>query len=313
VFHVCDNKVGNNLPNEKVALAREALTQFIELFQTDQVKRDPVVRTMLKGLTPSSAFEQTSVAVATLRNAGCLDPNKETSNPTPTNRNAGRSGRGAEKQEEKKLASPAPTKKVRGFAREIDVILEDAVFRGNVSEKSQHPIAAKLTELRSVPADVQYEVKRFQAIFEDVTYPNGKTGRKIIGFKKNEAGANLFTTELVAVKDLNDMDLLATAAPTVYNSVIDEVNTKLFSWLEGAAKPLPGEPEKVWPSLKGTKTLAELTAVGTTKTKVLTTLMSENFSTYGYATTMHFPDSGKFNKLVIAKPKPQRAVSKTAK
>jgi hypothetical protein len=307
------DKVGNKPPNEKVTQARSALTQFIELYQSDPVKRDPVIRTMLRGLTPSSAFEQTSVAVATLRNAGCLDSNKDSSDPVPAHRNAGKTEKGSGKQAEKKTPSPTPTKKVRGFAREVDVLLEDAVFREEFSEKSQHPVAAKLIELRDVPADVQYEVKRFQAEFEEVTYPNGKTGRKIVGFKEDPQGRKLFTTELVNVKDLNDMDLLATAAPKVYNQVIDEVNTKLFGWLNGATKPLPSEPDKTWPSLKGTKTLAELTTAGANRTKIITTLMSENFSTYGYATTLYYPDSGKFNKLVIAKPRPQRAAATKAK
>jgi hypothetical protein len=306
------DNVGNKPPNERVTQARSALIQFIELYQSETVKRDPVIRTMLKGLTPSSAFEQTSVAVATLRNAGCLDSNKDTSNPTSTNRNADKIEKGSGKKEEKKPPKPAPTKKVRGFAREIDVLLEDAIFRGEFSEKSRHPVAAKLIELRDVPPDVQYEVKRFQAEFEDVMYPNGKTGRKIVGFKKNPQGQKLFNTELVNVKDLNDMDLLATAAPKVYNQVVDEVNTKLFGWLDDSSKPLPSEPGENWPSLKGTKTLVEM-FTGASRNKILTTLMSENFSTYGYATTLHYPDSGKFSKLTIPKLRSPSAAATRAK
>jgi hypothetical protein len=304
------DKVGNKPSNEKVAQARAALIKFIELYQAEPVKRDPVIRTLLKGLTPSSAFEQTSVAVATLRNAGCLDSNKDTSNPVSANRNAEKTEKGSGKQTEKKPI-PAPTKKVRGFAREIDVLLEDAVFRDNFSEKSQHPVAAKLIELRDVPADVQYEVNRLQAEYQEFKRSNGKDGRKLIGFKKDDEGRTLYDPEFVKVKDLNDMDLLAIAAPSVYNQVIDEVNTKLFSWL--GQKQLPSEPDKVWPSLKGTKTLSELASSGASKTKTLTALMSENFSTYGHATTLYFPDSAKLSKLTIAKPRPQRAAATTAK
>jgi len=279
--------------NIAVKEGREFLTKFIELYGKPAVRNDPVIRAMLKGISPvSNPFETASMAVATLRNAGCLDPDKDPSTVKQT------VSVGKQKDKEKEKKEKTPKEKppaLRGFARQIDVLLEDAVYRGDYPDKEAHPVAVELRRLRKDP-NRELEVVRFKGNYEEVTYPNGKTGKVLVGLEVDSKGVPLKEEAVVAsVKDLSDFDLLALESEPTLALIKDEVKTKLFSWAETDSADPMDKPENFWPSLKGTETLKLIAEGKVTKKLLDQALNAENFARYGPSPTLYFPESGNYN------------------
>jgi len=283
--------------SDVVSDARGTLTKFIELYQKPGVRNDPVIRAMLKGLLPTaSSFETASMAVATLRNAGCLDSDKD----SPTGEQKVLKEQPKPAQKKKENTTEKPKQNLRGFTRPIDVLLEDAVFRGEYPDKESHPLAVKLRALRKDPNRV-VQVMRFKATYKDVTYPNGKKGRTFEGLEKSVDGKPILEpADPTPVKDMGDFDLLATESTATLDLIIEEMTTLLFSWVNENSYTIPEDPAKVWPSLKGTKTLALITGGDITRVSLLKSLLAENFFRVGPSPTLSFPDSEKYIELFKA-------------
>jgi len=281
--------------SDVVSDARGVLTQFIELYQKPSVRNDPVIRTMLRGLLPTSSFETASMAVATLRNAGCLDSDKKS--PTGKQKVLTEQPKPAQKKTENTTGEVTRTvvkTSLRGFTRSIDVLLEDSVFRGEYPDKESHPLAIKLRELRKDPNRV-VQLVRFKATYKDTTYPNGKRSRTLEGFEKTPDGNPVLEpAEDAIVKDVGDFDLIATQSPGFLDSLIEEVQKKLFSWAGDASKTKPEDPSKIWPSLKGTKTIEMISGGAMNRMVLLRALADENFFRVGPSPTLSFPDSEKY-------------------
>lgn len=268
--------------------ARDHLMQLTELFTKPGVRADPVVRALLKGIAPApTAFENASLAVAAIRNAGCLNANNDSANnggPAPS--------KGGKSEQPKKVEKEKaqPTKKLRGFDRSLDVIFEDAVVRGVYPDKESHPAAKKLRELRKDPNRI-VEVQKLQANFEDTTHANGKTSKIFKGLKKNADGKFLLDgpVEKVPVKDMRDFDLLAIEAEPVLKDLIEEVQTQLFSVITDPASN-PDGIKDAYPSLKGTAVLNMMLGGEVNAVTLRSALAEANFARFGPSKTLWFAE-----------------------
>lgn len=263
--------------------ARSLLIELTELIgKTPNVRQDPVVKSLLSGLTveKNSEFQMSALTVATLRNAGCLDTNKATADPSsgaPTGPQDPKKKQKSDETASKKEGNARPVKP-RGYSRTTDVLIEDAVFRGEVAKKDDHPVAVNLRELRKDPLK-EVEVKRIMGVYKDVTYPNGKKGR-VLDHIPIEAASNApyFDIEKVKVKDLDDLDLIATQSPLIaYKQYVQDGLLKVFSWVNGDYT-IPEDPGNAWPSLKGTETLGLISnGKDLTQKNLLDSLSAEKF------------------------------------
>jgi hypothetical protein len=280
--------------------ARDYLMKLSELIQKPGVRADPVVRALLKGIAPTpSAFENASLAVAAIRNAGCLNAtNNSTADISAPNPTKGEKKEKPKKAEKEKLPT---TKKLRGFDRSLDVILEDAVVRGNYPDKESHPAAKKLRELRADPMRI-VKVKKLQAEFEEKTWPNGKKSKLFKHLKKGADGTYIQDgqDEDTYVKDIRDFDLLALEAEPVLWSLIEETQTELFSVVDFAGNP-EGLKE-AYPSLKGTEVLNMMLAGETAAATLRSALAEANFARFGPSKTLWFPEKTKYVSRNEAKP-----------
>ena len=272
--------------------ARGLLEEFIELSSKPGVRNDPVIKTMLRGLLPAnSPFETASMAVATLRNAGCLDSDMKTS---PAEQTLGNAKVKAEKKKQDAKPGNKSTQKLRGFDRSVDVLLEDAVYRKVYPDKESHPVAIALRKLRADPGRL-VEVKRLQAVYEEVTYPNGKKGKIFKGLAKDESGKPVIdAVEKVAVKDIGDLDLLASENAEALAFFTEEYKNTLFSWADAKSVQIPDAPEAVWPSLKATTTLGLIEAGEASMATLKKALAAEKFSRFGPSPTLYFKDYLKY-------------------
>jgi len=280
----------NSADKSAVQDARDKLIELTELMQKPGVRADPVVRALARNLAPGpTAFENTSVTVAALRNAGCLNANNAADSGGPAPTKGEKPGRPEKAEKEK----PQPTKKLRGFDRALDVIFEDAVVRGEYPDKESHPAAKKLRELRKDPMRTLM-VQKLQATFEETTYPNGKKSNRFKALKKNASGAFIKDGEAVAVavKDIRDFDLLALEAEPILYALIQEVQTELFSVTD-----FKGNPEGIknaYPSLKGTEVLSMMLGGEEAAATLRSALGEENFARFGPSKTLWFEGKTKY-------------------
>jgi hypothetical protein len=275
--------------------ARELMTRYVELSaKNPKVRNDPVCKALLAGVSPKTTeFQTASLAVSTLRNAGCLEASTGAEDPKPTPAK----GKGTAKEQSAKEKGKKPEKKgdspkLRGFARSVDVLLEDAVYRGDYPDKESHPIAQKLRVLRQDPLK-EVVVKTLKAKYIEGTLANGKTYRRMTGLDVTKNAKSVTVNvrdedEVRAVKDIADFDLIATLDPKFLSVVMDERNKFLFSWADKASYTVPEEPEKVWPSLKGTTTLGLIKGGDVTQASLSKALAAENFSRYGPSPTVYY-------------------------
>jgi len=259
---------------DQVSSAREIAAQLVELNQVPGVRNDPVVKALIHSLCPkTSDFQVASLAVSTLRNAGALTP--ETASSVQTSMaGPGKTGKEQKPKTGKDSEKGSDRTKLRGFDRSIDVLLEDAVYRGEFPDKESHPLAKTLRKLRSDP-DRMLKVQKLQANTETGTTANGKKYVRMTGLKKDANGNFLMdgAPEEMKVKDIHDFDLLALMAPQTLQSVNDELSKKLFSWANGSYT-IPENVEKAWPSLKGTP-LIDLIKGGDVTQVILTKALRE--------------------------------------
>jgi len=145
-------------------------------------------------------------------------------------------------------------------------------------------------------------VMRFKAKYEDKTYSNGKKGKVFTGLEKSEDGKPITDeAETAAVKDLSDFDLLAIESYETLVLITNEVQKLLFSWADKDSYTVPENPATVWPSLKGTQTLAMISGGDADCTSLLKAFAAENFSRVGPSPTLNFPNFGKHEEWKASK------------
>jgi len=315
--------------------ARDSLMRLTELMVKPKVRNDPVVKALLKGMTPEkSEFAQASLAVSTLRNAGCIEQSTGKDSSADSGGPKDQTPK-PEKEKKTKEKSEKP-QKLRGFARAIDLLIEDDLATGQLTngtpapkEKMDHPLAKKLIELRADP-DREIEVRIINAEFETGTYPNGKKYNKFKNYLYAEKdGKTAFALDqnnsgLRKVKDLSDWDLIALEAPDMLKGGILAGKPVAFSlehmfgWAigpESTRKLLESsvaDVEKTYPSLKGTPLIEMIKSfgfpLGTNQRAVLLTELSKlPWAQFGPSTTMWW--EGK--KLPKGAPLPQHTKGST--
>jgi len=270
--------------------ARDLLSRFIELAaKNPKVRNDPVIKALAANVAPKTTeFQTASLTVSTLRNAGCLDPTTVTDDPKPKTTGSLVKEKPVEKGNK---PDPKPTR-LRGFARPLDVLMEDAVFRGEYPDKESTPIAQKLRVLRKDPLK-ELEVMTLKAKYTEGTSANGKTFKRFSSLDvTTDATGNLVNVidqkEKRAVKDISDFDLIALLDPNFLAVINDDRSKALFSWANGKNITVPDKPEEAWPSLKGTATLKLIKSGTVTKVSLSTALAAENFSRYGPSPTLWY-------------------------
>jgi hypothetical protein len=273
------------------------------------VRQDPVVKALIMGLTQekNSEFQTSALAVATLRNAGCIEtPSKTTADPVS---DSAKGQKEPKKQKSDKSAidkqGTAPSVKMRGYSRTTDVLLEDAVFRGEFAKKDDHPIAKMLRDFRENPNE-QVEIQRIKGEYKSVTYPNGKEGKILVNIPLDPTGYPETELEVVKIKDLDDIDLIATQAPVIgYEMYLKEGLLKTFSWAEeGKTYTVPEDPDTVWPSLKGTDTIGLIKGGNVTNKELLKSLNKEKFLRTRPAPTImwHGWDKSMYTRYTVSLP-----------
>jgi hypothetical protein len=293
-----DRKRSGPLEKSKVDEARDLLVRLTEmLHKVPNIRSDPVVKVLISGLTQdkNNEFQTSALAVATLRNAGCLDIDKKAMVSDSTG-NAPKGPKPGEKKPKADAKSTAdgttggPKPKMRGYSRTTDILLEDAVYRGTHKTIDDHPVAAKLQELRADPMR-KIDVKRIKAVFKTGTLPNGKTFKRLDYIPVRPTDGKPYDAEedeVIMVKDLDDIDLIAQTSPQVLTDLYQYSLTEIFAWAD-KKYTAPDEPDKVWPSLKGTETLSMIKGNVYDQKELLKALGSEKFFKPAPSPTLWYP------------------------
>jgi hypothetical protein len=279
---------GKDVTKTKVGRARELLTELTEIYTDPRVRNDPVVKSLIQGIGPkNNDFATASLAVSTLRNAGCLEQHT-TNTPTPKEQATKGAPAKVKKEQDTNAKSADAKGKLRSFTKSIDLLLEDAVFRGVAPSKEEHQLAKGLRELRT-QGDREIQVPSIKGKYEEGVYANGKKFNKLVSLEKDASGKFIIDeTKSTKVKDIGDWDLLALESAELLG-IANKLKADLFSWTSASSFRIPADVATVWPSLKGTP-LVDLIAGGEPQKAELTVELSKlGWAKFGPSKTLSYP------------------------
>jgi len=187
-----EKKTGNKAQAEEVTgTAVSKLTELYKILEDPRVRRDPVVKALLAGLVKKEDdFKISSMAVATLRNAGCISRNEKGSTAQTVKENVGtpkekktsvKDGKPTNQKENQKSAN------VRSFTRSLEYLLATDVL-----DDSDQALMFLRTELR-------------------------KDKNKVIGLTKSEEAIER------KISEIGDFDLLYLQAGDQYDALMKRI------------------------------------------------------------------------------------------